>query len=163
MLVPLQHHAVDATGRLHVRGVDQWGAPGSGYHLQQRGGTPSGLAPADLVAVIREAFEVLLGEAAASQQGLLGGGSGADGMISLAGGGGQGMYGVGGASMRRGGGGGSSDPTAFLEGLPSVKLLELLEDEAELKKAAASWLTDTSVRTPRNGSRRTLGCREVCV
>ncbi|GLC42986.1 hypothetical protein PLESTB_000279400 [Pleodorina starrii] len=161
VLVPLQHRAVDAGGRVHVRAVDVWGTPG----LPQRGGTPSGVAPADLVVVVREAIVELLGEAAAAKQGLLrgptgisGGGGGdvpgaAAGMaragggregdiISLSGGMADG-YAAGSRGGGGGGGGASSDPTAFLEGLSSAKLLELLGDEAELRKAAASWLKDT--------------------
>ncbi|EFJ47567.1 hypothetical protein VOLCADRAFT_105049 [Volvox carteri f. nagariensis] len=154
VLVPLQHRAVDPTGRLHVRGVDQWGARSSDHLLPQRGGIPAGVTPRDLVGVVREAFEVLLGEAAA-KQGLLGesaatgsggvdsadgsvGRKGRDGhVISLAGGmgGGQVVYG--------GGSSGPTDPAALLEGMPAAKLLQLLEDEEELKKVAGSWLKDT--------------------
>ncbi|GLI71246.1 hypothetical protein VaNZ11_016371 [Volvox africanus] len=148
VLVPLQHPSVDPSGRVHVRGLERWGALGAHHLFPQRAGIPTGITPPDLVAVIREAFEAILGEAAAAKQGLLGGPASADSvagsaargrdsqLVSLAGA-------VASPSPFYDNNSNSLEPSVFMEGLPTAKLREMLENEAELKKAAATWLKDT--------------------
>lgn len=155
MLVRLPHPAVDQSGLVRVRGVDYWGAA-AGLHqnqaLSHQPGVPAGLAPSDLVAVVREAYAVLLGdEPSGAKQELLRAtakGSSGDGdtgqesrMLPFSGGVGGGL----GEFAAAGGSGGSSDPAAFLEGLSPPRLLELLGNEEELKAVAASWLKETPV------------------
>ncbi|GFR49730.1 hypothetical protein Agub_g11887 [Astrephomene gubernaculifera] len=182
VLVPLQHPAVDTTGRVRVRGAELWGNSGSvssGAAAATAGpgggrapGTVSGIGPTDLVAVVREAFTVLLGPEAAAQQGLLAGGAAvssggvsvgsmpsfgggiAPGPNTAVGGYGNGsvgtpMPGAGGLGGAAGGagsgsGGDGSDPESFLEGLPTSVLEAMMGDEEELRRVAAQWLQGTS-------------------
>lgn len=146
VLIPLQHPAVDATGRVRVPSVDSWGATGGA----------AGTGPRDLVAVVREAFDILLGAEAARQQGLIGDNvvhalqRDAARIISLAGG--MGPYGTGtaptgaGLAARGGAGAGERDPTAFLESLSTKQLEAMLDDEEALRQAAVKWLQETPVR-----------------
>ncbi|GIL80053.1 hypothetical protein Vretimale_12873 [Volvox reticuliferus] len=151
VLVPLQHPSVDPSGRVHVRGLERWGALGAHHLFPQRVGIPTGITPPDLVAVIREAFEAILGEATAAKQGLLGGPAGVDGvagspargrdgqLVSLTGG----LASPSAFYDNSSNNNHSMEPSAFMEGLPTARLREMLENEAELKKAAATWLKDT--------------------
>ncbi|KAG2497505.1 hypothetical protein HYH03_004657 [Edaphochlamys debaryana] len=120
VLVPLQHPAVDATGRVHVQGAEAWG---------QRGG----VGPADLVAVVREAFGVLMG----TEPGV-GAGTSMTRQVAGPGGAGPGPSAGPGQAQAQ-----AADPEAFLESLPTAQLEAMLEDEEALRKAAAQWLRDT--------------------
>ncbi|KAG2426228.1 hypothetical protein HXX76_013207 [Chlamydomonas incerta] len=123
VVVPLQHPAVDTTGRVHLRAADQWGS-----------GPTSRRLPTDLVAVVREALTLLNATDASAAAG---GSTGAGGKASQQGSGAGG--GAGGAS----GPGGVADPEGFLESLSTSQLEALLCDEEALRKAAAQWLQET--------------------
>ncbi|KAG2436037.1 hypothetical protein HYH02_011749 [Chlamydomonas schloesseri] len=121
VVVPLQHPAVDATGRVHLRAADQWGS-----------GSTSRRLPADLVAVVREALVLLNAADAASAAGASAAAAG------VAGGKGAAQPGAG------AGGGAGGDLEAFLESLSTSQLEALLCDEEALRKAAAQWLQETA-------------------